>query len=319
MSFSDAVLPVSIEPYDDESGMGYCLRVISCNGASLHALRRLVEVEEIRRFTTKNAKSLSRVFQRSPEWLETALPSAEKTKPYRRDYFGQRWFSRNHLRTQNPQVCIRCIHAKGYCRAIWDVSIGTVCLEHRCRLLDFCTQCRKPLRWDRPRIDVGHCGHLLTTPPETQASSNLFELQSFLEQKFYTSVGVGDVPNCNYSSLLNRLSLSGIHSVIVGFGLRQRPLEVMHSTVRIKTYQCDEWAAIVERGLVRLTHFKADPSTQSQLSELVVENLLEQMVLNHESVHDQKAALALIEQIFKKKIRAEFGSPLAHLSQLELF
>ncbi len=319
MSLSEAVLPVSIEPHDDESGLGYCLRVISGNGASLHALRRLVEIDNIGRFTTKHAQSLGRVFQRSSEWLEMALPTAEKTKPYQRDYFGHRWFSRNHLRTQNPQVCIRCIHAKGYCRAIWDVSIGTVCLEHRCQLVDFCAQCRKPLRWDRPRIDVGHCGHLLKTMPETRVTLRLFNLQSFLEQKFHACFAAEASPDTCHLTLLNRLSLSGIHSVIVGFGLRRRPLEVLHATARTKTYQCKEWAEIVERGLDRLNQFETSTSMHDGLSEVIVESLLEQMVLNHESVHDQKAALTLIEQIFKRKISAEFGSQFAHLSQLELF
>ena len=94
---------------------------------------------------------------------------------------------------------------------------------------------------------------------------------------------------------------------------------MMCSSVRTKTYQRDEWAAIVERGLERLNQFDAGSSTHGQLSELVVEHLLKQMVFNHDSVHDKKAGLVLIEHFFKKKIKTEFGSTFSNISQLELF
>ena len=66
MHSSEAVMPISVEPYVDESGIGYCLRAISANGATLHGLRRLLEIDNIGRFTARHATALARLFQTSP-------------------------------------------------------------------------------------------------------------------------------------------------------------------------------------------------------------------------------------------------------------
>lgn len=319
MLSNEAMMPISVDPYVDESGVGYCLRAICANGATLHGLRRLVEIDNIGRFTTKNAKTLCRVLNQSVEWFEISLPTPERTKPSRRDYFGHRWFTRNHLRTQNPQVCTQCIHAKGYCRAIWDVSIATVCVEHQCRLVDSCFQCRKPLRWDRPRIDVGHCGHLMKSEPAELVASELIEFQTFLEDKFHSGNGIRRDHQSYAFSSLKTLSLSGVHSVIASFGFMKKPFEVIHSTIRTKTYGRDEWAEIILRGLIRLDQFEKFMQMNECHSEVIVESLIEHMALNHESVHDQKFALLLLDKIFKRKLNVEFSGPLQRLSQLELF
>lgn len=175
MHLSEAVMPISVEPYSDESGIGYCLRAISANGATLHGLRRLVEIDNIGRFTARHAPALARLFQTSSQWLEKSLPTAERPSSPQRDWYGHRWFYRNHLRPLNPQVCIECLHMKGYCRAIWDVTLATVCTEHKCFLVDACAQCAKPLRWDRLRLDVGHCKHVLKPARSSEVPNEMLE------------------------------------------------------------------------------------------------------------------------------------------------
>ena len=317
MSFNELKLPLQIERYGDESGVGYCLRAIVGNGANLHALRRLVGMRAVERFGSHHAKVLGRVFQQSADWFENTLPSVERTKPFQIDFYGHRWFSRNCLRISNPQVCVRCIHSKGYCRAIWDVSVATVCLEHQCRLSDCCGQCGQALRWDRPRIDYGHCGHLLTTALSVEVHPSLFELQEMLEWKFSTPSKRINING--HLSFLSDLSLSAIHTLILSFGLRKKPLEVLHSTVRTKAYRCAEWTAVIERALERLLLLHSGNSEPSQLSDWVSDNLLEHVALNHYSTHDQHYAVELLEKLFDIQLASGFGSRLGQLSQLKLF
>lgn len=315
MFFSEATLPVSIVPYDDESGIGYCLRSISRNGASLHGLRRLLGIDNIGRFTAHHASHLGRVFQQPSHWFEKTLPSIEKTRPYQRDFYGHRWFSKNNLRSQSPQVCVQCIHAKGYCRAVWDVSIANVCVEHQCYLMDYCAKCRNPLRWDRPRVDVGHCGHILSSGTFKKAPDALIKFQTFLEKKFAISNAKTDLGDAHHYLGLDALSLSGVHAIVTSFGLRSKPFQVLHSTIRTRAYRTDEWCEFVSRGLSRLS---VKDVSDDGLAYVVVESMLEHMALNHDSVQDQHFAVALLESVFDKKLRAELGSPLERLSQLEL-
>jgi hypothetical protein len=317
MSFNEATLPLQINSYQDESGIGFCLRAISGNGADLHALRRLIGVRDKGRITSRQAKVLGRVFHQSPDWFENSLPSSEKNKPFQIDFFGHRWFSKNCLRISNPQVCVQCIHTKGYCRAIWDVSLATVCLEHQSRLSDCCEQCRQPIRWDRPRLDYGHCGHLFRTPKEEEIPASIFDLQELLEWKFFPSPNL-TLKN-DYLSSFNELSLSAIHTLILSFGLRRKPLEVLHSTVRRKAFRCDEWINIVERGLERLYVLHKGECDLTQISQLISENLLEHLAFNHDSIQDQQHAIALLEKFFNFRVDPRVGTRLGQLSQLKLF
>lgn len=319
MFLSEATLPISISPISDESGLGYCLRSISRNGASLHGLRRLLGIDNVGRFTAKHASHLGRIFRQSSQWFESSLPSIEKTKPYQRDCYGHRWFSKNNLRLQAPQVCVPCLHSKGYCRAVWDVSLSTVCVEHQCYLLDFCSKCQKPLRWDRPRVDVGHCGHLLTSDAIKKAPKVLLDFQTLLERKFDLLVNQDSRPVHADELDWSVLTLSGMHAALVGFGCKEKPYEVLHSRIRTGAYRTEEWALFTLRGLERWSRWITSSPLSDELSSLVSDSLLEHMAVWHDSVQDQKFAVALLERIFSKNLKIVFGSRLERLSQLELF
>ena len=316
---NDLVLPVSVEPFPDESGMSFCLRSISSNDANFHQLRKLVGVDPVGRFTSSKAFEIGHLLQCDSNWLRKTLPSPEHMKPYRRDFFGHRWYSRNHLRTQNPQVCVRCIHSKGYCRAIWDVSMSLVCIEHECFLIDACPKCRKPLRWDRPRVDVGHCGHLLITPTTVPVSEILFNLQVLLEEKFHQNLSNAVLSNQNHLLFFNQLSLSGVHAFITGFGAMSRPHEPISGKFRSKTYRSEEWLEIVCRGLERITNSENGVLNEDDLSNLLLESSFVKLIQNHDCLADQKLSLDLLKRVFKKKLIPQFDGNLQHLSQLELF
>lgn len=319
MHSSEAVMPIPVEPYDDESGIGYCLRAISANGANLHGLRRLVEIDNIGRFTVRHAPALARLFQTSSQWFERALPTAEKSSSPQRDWYGHRWFYRNHLRPLNPQVCVECLHMKGYCRAIWDVTLATVCVEHKCFLVDACAQCAKPLRWDRLRIDVGHCKHVLKQARSPEVPHEMLEFQAVLDDLFNHSNSPSRLVGKFFHPSMCELSLCGVLTVVVAFGVMTKPYEPIHSTIRSKTFSSQQWGKVVLRAIPRIRMLFDDSIESNILAPFVLESLLENMANRHDSGNDQMFAIRVLERLFERKIQAKFGSKLASLSQLKLF
>jgi hypothetical protein len=318
MSSSDAVMPITLQSFSDESGMGYCLRLVSANGGNLHGLRRLVGIENIRCFTSQHALILGRIFQTSPSWFQKTLPSVERSTPYRCDLYGHRWYYRNHLRTLNPQVCIECLHLNGYCRAVWDVTLATVCLEHKCYLVEVCTQCAESLRWDRPSLDVGHCRHVLRNAPNVKVTEVMLGFQCLLEKKFHFQDDASTLVNHHLHPDLAGLSLSGLLTVIVAFGFMVKPYEPVHSTIRSKSFSPVIWSGIVERAIQRIQMLLDNSFSPARLAPLIVESLLENMACNHDSVVDQTFAIKTLETIFDREISTNWGTKYEHLSQLPL-
>lgn len=182
-------LPVKCNPYPGESGYGFCLRAIQRNGANLHALRRILNLPEVQALNNSHAYALSNIFGVSSPWLTSALKEKSHGKIRPQGFWGHTIYLPTHLRWAKPQVCPLCVHRNGYCKAIWDVTLSTVCLEHGCLLVDSCTQCGQPLRWNRPSVDVGHCKHYIQAPTQnSDIPSDAFDVQAFLERKFSAQI-----------------------------------------------------------------------------------------------------------------------------------
>lgn len=62
-------------------------------------------------------------------------------------------FSKNRSR-----LCPVCLTEKCYLRQIWEFAPITVCLIHRCLLIDFCPKCGKRLIWNRCAVSKCFCG-----------------------------------------------------------------------------------------------------------------------------------------------------------------
>jgi hypothetical protein len=208
---------------------------------------------------------------------------------------------------------------KGYSRAIWDVTLATVCVEHKCFLVDACAQCAKTLRWDRLRIDVGHCKHVLKQVGGSEVKLEMLEFQAVLEDLFHhpniRSRLVGDF----FHPSLVALSLCGLLTVVVAFGVMTKSYEPIHSTVRSKTYSPQHWTNVVQRAIPRIRMMFDDSIARDVLRSVVLESLLENMAHSHDSEHDQMFAIGVLERLFDREIHAKFGSKLARVSQLNLF
>ena len=319
MYLPECSLPLMFDPFPGESGLGYCLRVLSRNGTDFHGLRRLLGIGEATPFNRSHALEMAKLFQVSIPWLQEALPESHRVRTGARSIFGHQLFVHNHLRLHSPQVCAQCIHRYGFCRATWELSMGTVCIEHGSTLIVQCHECGQALRWDRPSVDIGHCGHYIkVVPDQPTISENLLKWQKFVDCKFTLDGSVMDVNPPNWQKVLQPMTLGGIFTVVVAFGCIERPLTPINAGFSVKNLNPSEWQAIVQRAIPRLTALESG-CDGDELSSLVAQPLLLRLLKVQIAAVDQQTALSLLVKVFNTQVDRQLLGKYPHLGQQTLF
>jgi len=71
------------------------------------------------------------------------------------------------------RVCPECLADAAYYRAIWDLTFVAACPIHRRLLVDDCTNCGRPLRWNGGELArCGYCSHDLTRVPSSSITED---------------------------------------------------------------------------------------------------------------------------------------------------
>lgn len=61
------------------------------------------------------------------------------------------------IRQRRCKICPLCLLESPYCRRIWDLAPATICLAHKCMLVDECPKCGKRITWLRSKVSVCRC------------------------------------------------------------------------------------------------------------------------------------------------------------------
>lgn len=152
-------------PKADESFTGYIIRLTEQNGYETPVwIMRMAKIIDGRSPSSgsfvfealKNLDYLAQVTGTSPVELErlTYPCSSELTSSHL--FFGQ-LVPRYLLRPGQPRICPECLRETNYCRRIWDLSLVTTCLAHRCQLIDECPKCNKQISSIRNQISICSC------------------------------------------------------------------------------------------------------------------------------------------------------------------
>lgn len=153
------------KPKDDESLMGYIIRLTEQNGYPSPSW--IVKKAELHH---EMNRSCSFVY-RSPETLKalsdltgtdiSELASLTYSPESRRKYddclFYGNVVHQSFIRLGYPKICPRCLSESLHCRRIWELSAVTTCLKHRCLLIDECPNCMRCISWIRNRVGVCSC------------------------------------------------------------------------------------------------------------------------------------------------------------------
>lgn len=289
-------LPIEVEPMAGESATGFALRATTCNGFNLHWLRRVLGLCDNALLSQRYARELSWVLNAPLDWLQQSLP-AEGVVDGQREwhYYGHRMCQRNALRLRTPQICPTCVHRRGACDAVWDVSLVTACPEHGRLLIDQCDRCNRQLRWDRPAIDICNCGHPFAHQADLPAEDIGLLMSRLVADRFHHR----HPPRSAYRALglpdfVQGLSLYGFINLLYAFGavVKRASPAACSSANRYLTSR--EWRIVAQRGLERMQAFARGTEF---MDEAVKQTVLVRLVSHPVVEADRVIALQLLDRL----------------------
>ena len=259
-------------PYPTESLFGYCLRVSERNG--YHTPTLVLDYAGLNRQEMRTAafpvEKFAKVLGRTASELEpvsycAANDNGERHYKLLEQSLGGSLNDRQ-LRLSKPAFCLQCVQENGYVDAFWDLSFAVACSVHRCRVLDTCPACGKPLQWLRPGLLTCKCGAFLTDAPLNTVGNPLVELMAVLKAKVHGNKVV-TLPNTAGFPLqaldsMSLRSLLGILARLGKFNLLSKELVAGHHELALVEGAAESlanWPTGYHEFLFRLgTAFKRD-------------------------------------------------------------
>jgi len=315
-------LPLVLEPVDGESGPGYCLRAVGSNRLTLHWLRRSAGMVYGRPMDARFALELSWILGCKHDWLANALPErgAIRGGDHVR-YGGHMFLFRNQLRLRHPQICPQCVHHENLCRISWDLSLVTCCLHHGCTLVDACSHCRAPLRWDRPSIGVCNCGRPFAAKASSLPASKAALLAAaLLEGCLEEGLNRAGALGFGLPSWLLALGLSGLLCVLQAFGSRTKALEPCSPAIMTRARPTAYWAEVVARAVERLQAIQEESiETLQQLEPVISKALLQQLAFRSPAAYDRQVGAYLLSRLYGERLDGCLDGKFPQYSQIDLF
>jgi len=154
-------------PKGDESFLGYIVRLAERNFYdSPSGVLRLSELDTDQSTTesaltlasSKRLSGLSRLTGVSATKLaRITYRVAASTSSEPLYWFFDQPVPQYVIRLKHPKICPECLAEAPYCRRIWDLSIITICPEHKRLLIDECPRCKKSISWARNSVIACRC------------------------------------------------------------------------------------------------------------------------------------------------------------------
>lgn len=317
----DRLLPVAVKPFPDESGMGCCLRAAAHNACSLSQLRRLLGVGENEQFKRIHSERLSQATGIHAEWLAQALPTVVGSGAGARlTCYGHAFRSRMAFRTRVPQICWACIRQCGYAKASWDLSLSTICTVHGCELTDRCQTCNAALRWDRPDINWGHCGHVVAPPHASRTdASQCAAFQSILDASLTRTPVQPNLAAAGLFEWLDGLSPNGWMDLLMAFGAQADALVTPPRGSFSRHPSTASARRIASTGWLRLTAWTHGDISDSTMRDLVAEPPLLGLLLEPATDLDLRIGNRIYSLLFGDARSSALRRENPALAQMSLF
>ena len=175
----------SDSPFQDESFLGYLLRVTELNHyrnikwlfglAGLPTNGNHIVASIL--FSGLDLTNLSTLTKCTIEVLKEKTHTPLEQGNY--NFFGHP-VNKISIHSLYPKICPSCIAETGYCRSVWDFALTTCCHLHNCFLINRCPACKKRLSWFRKEINKCNCGYDFrkypienVIPDETEIAENI--------------------------------------------------------------------------------------------------------------------------------------------------
>lgn len=92
------------------------------------------------------------------------------------------WVSRESFMVgSRARVCPACLREDAYVRGLWSLSLYTACCHHRCRLIETCPGCQRPIQWRRNSVRYCRCGFDFASGPLLPATASCLTVAELME------------------------------------------------------------------------------------------------------------------------------------------
>jgi TniQ protein len=158
-----STLVLRARPKDDESYLGFLLRLTDINGyPAISWILKVAKIPSNLRLGAYIARAevdFPRVAKLNDSDVSDLGELAYLPVTYKYDGPVLGSSSPPHvLRLRRPKVCPQCLRDSNYLRKQWDYSAVTSCPTHRTLLLEECPACSKRINWFRKKVSHCRCG-----------------------------------------------------------------------------------------------------------------------------------------------------------------
>lgn len=317
-------LPRSDEAFEDESVLGYALRMAEVNRVGgLAGTARLLGCASVVRGGASHAAAISQLYGGSPSRLVSLAPhqirrNGELHVSLLGCEFSRPWLLRSH----RPQICPRCLADHGYARVDWDLLFVTQCRLHWIRLLDQCPRCKEALHWRRKTLKRCTCGMDLSAVQTLDAGSDASKaLTAWLAGRLgLPTANCAGGSGGDWLELLEGLSVDGALLLMWAFGVRRTADDIVDPGRTHGPIGTSEMEAIVERAHVRLQCVNGSAASRTEdIAAAVHVSALASLASRGQTDGDRRIATQLLARFGCRSWRNARLRDRSPHAQMELF
>lgn len=288
-------LPIEGLPFQDESLMGFVLRMSEVNHLNgIQWLRIILKKDRIFHLSMEQVPIISWIFGTPIEQLRNTSITFISEAHIRYWNFYSHFISKSYLiRHRTPQLCPKCIEENGFIKKIWDLSVVTCCPIHLVLLIEICEQCHKQITWNRPSVSHCSCGYDFRNSKTITKQQDECTLSQNFESKLIDRSLFVPATLKNPFSLLDTMSIDGAARMILTTGFLHDSSDLLAAGKSQKKISTQAMYEIGQRSILRLSKIANGDANRNICLEFLTSSLhnLEQDGI---TPHDRNLAWRLI-------------------------
>lgn len=266
-------LPFRDDPRDDESFMGFALRMANTNGLNgLYWLYKLLNRERLNHMEPEDVNAVAQLFGTSPARLMRMFVVTYRDEGQSSfSAHGQTLFRPYLLRPLRPQLCPACIAEQGYSQAIWDFSMICACARHQCMLIDACPDCGKKMQWTRPSLRACGCGFIWKNTPLVSLPIHdpCIELSNLVSDRICEGPLAKIHDTSSVTGKISHLSLDALFRILWAFGIKASTSDTVSTGVSKTILRSAQASLFVRRAYARLSDCLGESLYQGEMKDMV--------------------------------------------------
>lgn len=280
-------LPIRLELDEGESGLGFSLRVLRANGIPFRLGMQWLGLQRHRPVDPLTIRQLAWSLNVDADRLGSRFVIRDGVKGWVR-LAGNRFRGQAASSRRYAKLCPQCVRETGRLRLTWLLRGSVGCPKHGYSLIWRCRRCEQAISWDRPDIDICHCGypfraHDAVPPLEPEVLGWL----SWLDDIVCHGAAAPALEALPVA--LKHLSADGAFRVIEALGLSASPGTSARSALANASTP-PALGTVIARGIRRFLSIEADPHALRDLAFVINHVALSNLTDDFDAPEDHSLA-----------------------------